>query len=155
MGDVVNVISPSATSFGFWGAHGFAGAVIGAGALSGEARPTALGVQTTIPFEGDLSFALAFATGDVTSRNPTGIGNATWEGIVEAASTRTFERRPGTVQLLIANLSQPNASVEIKVDGVPGRSHGMVRRAAHQWRLHLRYGYGWQFPGRELPWSAA
>ena len=115
--DVVNVTPPNARSFGFWGIHGFAGVLIADGPVSGEARQEALGVQASIPFEGELSFAMAFAMGDVTGTDPTGVGSVTWEGIAEVASTRTFERRPGTVEVIIADLARPRASVNVEVDG--------------------------------------
>ena len=114
--DVVNVTPPSARSYGFWGVHGFAGVVIGDGPVSGDARQEALGVQATIPFDGELSFGLAFAMGDVSGTNPTGVGSLTWRGIVEVASTRTFERRPGMVEVIIADLTQDPLYVSVNVE---------------------------------------
>ena len=50
-------------------------------------------------------------------RNPAGLGTATWTGIAEAASTRTFQWRPGTASITIADLSHPRVSVDIDVPG--------------------------------------
>ena len=55
--------------------------------------------------------------GDTSGANPTGTGAATWEGIAEAVSLRTFERRLGTASLVIADLSDPRVSIDIDVDG--------------------------------------
>ena len=115
--DTATFTPPIATAFGVWGEHGFAGIVIGNGSLTGEARQTVVGVQTTVPFEGRISYALAYVMGNTTGRNPSGVGVATWEGIAEAASLRTFERRQGTATLVIADLSDPRLSVDIDVDG--------------------------------------
>ena len=113
--NAVNVDPPTVSSMGLWGEHGFAGVAIGKGPLTGDLEVPSL--SGTLPFQGRLNLAMAFSMGDTTGRDPTGLGNATWEGIVEAASTRTFERRSGTVQILMADLSQPRASVDIEVDG--------------------------------------
>ena len=75
-----------------------------------------LEAETTVPFTGHLSYAFAYVMGDTTGTNPTGTGVATWEGIAEAASLRTFERRLGTATLVIADLSDPRVSVDIDVD---------------------------------------
>ena len=113
--DVVFVMPPSATSLGFWGEHGFAGVAIGNGPLSG--RISLENIPNPVPFDGRLQFALAYAMGAVTGSNPPGTGGATWEGIVEAASTLTFVRRTGTATVIIGDLSNPSASVNIEVDG--------------------------------------
>ena len=113
--NAVSVDPPRVSSMGLWGEHGFAGVAVGKGPLTGDLELSEL--NATVPFQGELKLAIAFAMGDTTGRDPTGIGNATWEGIVEAASTRTFERRTGTVQILMSDLSQPRASVDIEVDG--------------------------------------
>ena len=115
--DTFAVTPPTATAVGAWGEHGFAGVVIGNGPLAGQGRQTVLGVETTVPFTGHLSYAFAYVMGDTTGTNPTGTGVATWEGIAEAASLRTFERRQGTATLVIADLSDPRVSVDIDVDG--------------------------------------
>ena len=114
--DAATLTPPTATNFGFWGDHGFAAVAIGDGPLAGQTRQTALNVETIVPFTGHLSYALAYAIGDATGSNPLGIGGATWEGIAEAVSLRTFERRPGTVTVIIADLSNPRANVNISVE---------------------------------------
>ena len=118
--DTATFTTPTATAFGVWGEHGFAGVVIGDGSLVGQTRQTVVSTQITVSFEGHLSYALAYVMGDTTGINPTGVGVATWEGIAEAASLRTFERRLGTATLVIADLadlSDPRVSVDIDVDG--------------------------------------
>ena len=115
--DTATFTPPTATAFGAWGEHGFAGVVIGNGSLTGQFRQTVVTVQTTVPFEGRISYALAYVMGNTTGRNPSGVGVATWEGIAEAAALRTFERRLGTATLVIADLSDPRLSVDIDVDG--------------------------------------
>ena len=70
-----------------------------------------------MPFSGHLNYALAFAMGDTSGTSPMGTGVATWEGVAEAVSLRTFERRLGTGTLVIANLVDPRVSVDIDVDG--------------------------------------
>ena len=117
--DTATFTPPTATAFGAWGEHGFAGIVIGNGSLTGQFRQTVVNVQTTVPFEGRISYAFAYVMGDTTGTNPRGVGVATWEGIAEAASLRTFERRQGTATLVIADLSDPDphVSVDIDVDG--------------------------------------
>ena len=85
--------------------------------MAGQARQYAAWRQTTVPFTGHLSYAFAYVMGNTTGTNPSGVGVATWEGIAEAASLRTFERRLGTATLVIANLSDPRLSVDIDVDG--------------------------------------
>ena len=115
--DTATFTPPTATAFGAWGEHGFAGIVIGNGSLTGQFRQTVVTVQTTVPFEGRISYALAYVMGNTTGRNPSGVGVATWEGIAEAAALRTFERRLGTATLVIADLSDPRLSVDIDVDG--------------------------------------
>ena len=119
LSDAINVTPPAARSFGFWGVHGFAGVVIGDGPFSGEAQNQTLNVQTTTPFQGELSFALGYAMGDVTGTNPSGVGSLTWDGIAEVVSTRTFERSPGTVRVVIQDLTQAplHAGVNIDTDG--------------------------------------
>ena len=114
--DLVNVTLPNARTYGFWGARGFAGVLIGDGPVSGEARKVVLGGEGTDPFEGELSFGLAFAMGQVSGTNPVGVGSLTWGGIVEAVSTRTFERRSGTVEVIIADLNQDPLRVSVNVE---------------------------------------
>ena len=96
-------------NYGFWGEHGFAAVQLLAASLSGQAEGT--------PYHGKASYAAAFAVGDATGTNPVGMGSATWRGIAEAASTRTFERRQGAATVTIADLSRPRVSVGIDVPG--------------------------------------
>lgn len=112
---VVFAMPPTATGLGFWGEYGFAGVAIGNGPVNG--RIGLEGLPNPAPFDGSLQFALAYAMGNTTGTNPTGTGGATWEGIVEAASTLTFERRTGTATVIMADLSDPSATVNIEVDG--------------------------------------
>ena len=51
--------------------------------------------------------------GDTSGTNPTDTSVATYEGIAEALPRRTFERRPGTVTLVIADLNAPRVSVDM------------------------------------------
>ena len=68
-------------------------------------------------FSGELSAAIAYVAGDASGTNPTGMGSATWRGIAEAASTRTFQRREGTATVTIADLSRPRVGVDIDIAG--------------------------------------
>ena len=104
---VTNV--PSASAWGFWGRYGLAQVVTVDGPLSGQAQG--------VSYDGGMRAALAWVTGDETGTNPTGMGSATWNGIAEAASIRTFERRQGTATVSIADLSRPRVSVEIDISG--------------------------------------
>ena len=108
---------PTATAFGAWGEQGFAGVIVATGDLTGQAQPTVDGTQTMVEFTGQLKYAMAFAMGDTSGTNPMGTGVATWEGVAEAVSLRTFERRLGTTTLVIADLVDPRVSVDIDVDG--------------------------------------
>lgn len=108
--DISNSISgvtitdfPIALSYGFWGLHGFAAVEIGDGPLSGRIQG--------VSFRGDASRAAAYVLGDASGTNPTGTGSATWSGIAEAGSTRTFQRRQGTATVTIADLSRPSVDV--------------------------------------------
>ena len=107
--DVTTTTSPALESYGFWGEYGFASVEVGNGPWSGRVE----GDQ----FEGDISIATSYTVGDVTGTNPTGSGSATWQGIAEAASTRTFQLRQGTATITIPELSQPYVTVEIDVAG--------------------------------------
>lgn len=123
LNDAATLRAPTATTFGIWGEHGFAAVTIGDGPLSGEVRQEVLGVETTVPFTGELGFAMAYAGGNAANSNPedTGTtGSATWEGIVQAASVRNFNRREGTVRIVIDDFSDPSdllADVAIDVEG--------------------------------------
>ena len=102
---------PSASSYGFWGTYGFAAVEIGDGGLAGRSRG--------VSFTGNMSWAGAYVVGDAAGTNPGGIGSATWRGIAEAASTRTFQRRQGTATVTIADLSRPRVGVDIDITGFP------------------------------------
>ena len=107
--DVTIDLRPTVNGYGFWGEHGFAAVVLGSGSLSGQIEG--------VPFTGDFAGATAYAVGDATGANPTGMGSATWRGIAEAASTGTFERLQGTATVTIADLSSPRVGVAIDVPG--------------------------------------
>ena len=98
-----------ATSYGAWGAHGFAAVEIATGSYTEAIRG--------IPLEGSIRGVVAYVFGDRNPTNPAGQGSATWRGVAEAASTRTFERREGVSTLTIADLSQPRVSVGIDIGG--------------------------------------
>ena len=102
---------PSASSYGFWGTYGFAAVEIGDGGLAGRSQG--------VSFTGNMSWAGAYVVGDAAGTNPGGIGSATWRGIAEAASTRTFQRRQGTATVTIADLSRPRVGVDIDITGFP------------------------------------
>ena len=101
--------APTVNIYGFWGEHGFAAMQVADGSLNGQLQG--------ISFTGHFSSAMGYATGDATGTNPAGIGNATWRGLAEAASTGTFELRQGTATITIADLSNPRVGVEIDVSG--------------------------------------
>ena len=123
LNDAATLRAPTATTFGIWGEHGFAAVTIGDGSLSGEVRQEVLGVETTVPFVGELGFAMAYAGGSAANSNPEDVGttgSATWEGVVQAASVRNFNRREGTVRISIDDFSDPSdllADVTIDVEG--------------------------------------
>ena len=102
---------PSPFSYGFWGEYGFAAVEIGNGRLAGRSQG--------VSFTGNMSWAGAYVVGDAAGTNPGGIGSATWRGIAEAASTRTFQRRQGTATVTIADLSRPRVGVDIDITGFP------------------------------------
>ena len=102
-------VSPEVTSYGFWGAHGFAALALAAGPLSAASGGTA--------YSGDFRLAQAYAVGDATGTNPAGMGSATWTGIAEAAATGTLTRLQGTATVTIADLSRPRVGVSIDVPG--------------------------------------
>ncbi len=102
-------VVPEVFNYGFWGEHGFAAVTLGAGQLSGLIEGAVL--------SGDFATAMAFAAGNATDSNPAGTGSATWRGIAEAASTRTFERHQGTATVTIADLAHPRVGVAINMPG--------------------------------------
>ena len=99
----------SATAFGVWGEHGFAAVEMANGPFSGRVQG--------VSFSGSMIGAASYSIGDVNRTNPTGLGSATWRGVAEAASTRTFERRQGTSRITIRDLSNPRVDVDIEVAG--------------------------------------
>ena len=101
--------TPTVTSWGFWGAHGFAALAFGEGRLTAAADGMA--------FDGTFALATAYALGDASGTNPAGTGGATWEGIAEATPTGTFERLRGTATVTIGDLSEPRVGVAIAVPG--------------------------------------
>ncbi len=108
--DLTVTVSPQATSWGFWGAHGFAALTLGTGPLSAEIGETAM--------TGTFTLARAWAAGAAAGGNPAGTGRATWTGIAEASPTGAFERVAGTATLTIEDLSRPRVDVDIALDGV-------------------------------------
>ena len=102
-------VSPSVTSFGFWGEHGFAAVAIAGGTLTGQL----LGADV----DGEFNFATTYSVGESSGTNPSGMGGATWSGVASAASTDTFERREGTATVTIADLARPRVGVAIDVLG--------------------------------------
>ena len=108
---------PEVQVYGFWGEHGMAGLALADGPYSGQIDDAAL----VIPFDGHMKAAIPFAFGDASDTNPSGTGSATWTGIAEAVSPRTFRRREGTATLTIGDLSlpQPTVSVVIDIAGSP------------------------------------
>ena len=102
---------PRVRSYGLWGNHGYASIDIMKSTVSGQ---DALGFS----FQGPLNVAAAYAIGHSPETNPTGIGSATWSGIAEAASLRSFERRQGTSTITIPDLSLPSVNVGIAISGV-------------------------------------
>ena len=95
----------STTSWGVWGKDGYAGVEVIAGSLEGGT------------FSSGMSGALAYVFGDRNPTNPEGVGSATWQGPVEAASTRTFARSEGKATLTIPDLAQPRIGAAIEVAG--------------------------------------
>ncbi len=102
---------PRVRSYGMWGDHGYA---------SIDIMKTEISIldRFGIPYSGPLNVAAAYAIGVASETNPSGIGGATWRGIAEAASTRSFERRQGTSTITIPNLSRPRVNVTIAISGV-------------------------------------
>lgn len=102
---------PRVRSYGMWGDHGYA---------SIDIMKTQISVADVLGhvYSGSLNVAAAYAVGDNPETNPRGIGSATWRGIAEAASTRSFERRQGTSTITIPDLSLPRVDVTITISGV-------------------------------------
>ena len=100
---------PTTRAHAFWGEWGYAGTATLLGPFSGRSQGTS--------FRGRLDGTLSFAVGDVTGFNPRGVGSATWTGVSEAVSTRTYERRAGTATVHIPDLSTPRVNVYVDVAG--------------------------------------
>ena len=104
--------TPEGLGYGFWGEHGMAGLTLTDGPFSGRVND--------IPFGGDMKVAIPFALGDAAGTNPDGMGNATWTGIAQVVSIRTFRRQEGAATLTIPDLSAPVVTVGINdSDGNP------------------------------------
>ena len=107
--------SPTLTSWGFWGAHGFAALALGEGRLTAAVDGT--------PLDGTFALATAYALGDASGTNPAGTGSATWAGIAEATPTGAFERLQGAAAVTITELSEPRPRVSVAI-AVPGHAIG-------------------------------
>lgn len=103
---------PEVQVYGFWGQHGMAGLALADGPYAGQIDDDVLAV----PFNGHMKVVIPLALGDVPGTNPSGTGSATWTGIAEAVSPRTFMRREGTATLTIADLSLPQPTVSVAID---------------------------------------
>ena len=116
VGDLVNEFPglridrlPPTTAWGFWGEYGVG--VISA--LSGNFS----GRYDGVAFNGTMSSAISLALGETSGTNPSGIGSATWDGVAEAVSLRSYTRQQGTASIEIADLSNPRASVDVQLSG--------------------------------------
>ena len=70
-----------------------------------------------VSFSGRMSTATSLVAGEASGTNPVGIGGASWEGLAEAASLRSYTRRQGTARISIADLSNPMVDVDVRIDG--------------------------------------
>ena len=118
-------VVPAATGYGLWGAYGYAAVEVANGFWSGQVHLSWLGPRDwRHSVRGPRSAtASAYVVGETAGTNPT-IGRATWRGIAEAASTRTFERRRGTALVMVPGMSNPQVGVEIDIDGFAIGSEG-------------------------------
>ena len=121
---------------GFWGDYGMGVVSAFRGDLSGR--------YDGVSFSGAMAGATAMAFGEASGTNPTGIGSATWEGVAEAASLRSYTRQQGTASVSIADLSNPRVSVNIRLSG---RSIGS---AAWNGMALFRGEYGAGIVGRDF-----
>lgn len=110
---------PDPKAYGLWGEYGYAAVQIDSGQISGRVDG--------ISFNGEGNGTAAYVLGTATGSNPSGVGSATWRGIAEAASTRTFRRHSGTATVFIANLSRPRVSVAIDIPGFISESWSGIR----------------------------
>ena len=116
VGDLVNEFPglridrlPSATVWGFWGEYGVGAITAFSGNLSGR--------YDGVAFSGTMSGATSLALGETSGTNPGGIGSATWDGVAEAVSLRSYGRQQGTARIEIADLANPRASVDVRLSG--------------------------------------
>lgn len=100
---------PDPKAWGLWGEHGYAAVQVESGQVAGRVDGNFI--------TGEIDAVGAYAMGTATGSNPSGIGSATWRGIAEAASTRTFRRSSGTAIVSIGDLSRPQVDVEINIPG--------------------------------------
>ena len=114
VGDLVNEFPglridrlPSATVWGFWGEYGVGAITAFSGNLSGR--------YDGVAFSGTMSGATSLALGETSGTNPGGIGSATWDGVAEAVSLRSYGRQQGTARIEIAALANPRASVDVRL----------------------------------------
>ena len=125
---------PEVQVYGFWGEHGMAGLALADGPYAGQIDDD----EFNILFDGHMKVVIPFALGNVSGTNPSGTESATWTGIAEAVSPRTFMRREGTATLTIEDLSQPTVSVAIDIDGAPIGGPGWAELPLAGG--HFRYG---------------
>ena len=124
---------------------------LGTGRLSGEAEGAA--------FTGQFGIASAYAAGDASGSNPTGMGSATWRGLAEAARKDTLERLRGTATVTIADLAQPRVGVSIDVPGHAIGAPGWADMALDEGRFASgSAGTDWlsgsfHGPGHEEAWG--
>ena len=96
---------PDIELFGAWGNHGSAAVMLMEGDIRGEFEG--------VSFRGNIRLATNMALGNASESNPAGMGGATWQGVAEAVSTRTFTRRTGTASITIPDLSNPLVDASI------------------------------------------
>ena len=106
--------APTVNLYGFWGEHGFAAVQIVDGPFSGEDQGISFALATSLPRHGlcrgrrRRNEPRRRRHGDLDRHSPKR---------PPPASTRTFEWRPGTATITIADLSHPRVSVGIDVPG--------------------------------------
>lgn len=100
---------PQATGWGFWGDYGVGEVSTSRGDFSGR--------YDGVSFNGRMSTVASLTAGEASGTNPVGIGSASWEGIAEAASLRSYTRRQGTASIFITDLSNPMVDVDVRIDG--------------------------------------
>jgi hypothetical protein len=70
-----------------------------------------------VEFSGDIKNTSAFVLGSPTWSSPAGVGSATWRGPAEAISVSSYQRRPGTATITMADLSVPEIDVDVAIGG--------------------------------------